>query len=166
MLFSKVLDAKQGNSMYHFSSLWYDSTGYRTKRVFCHWAAEVARIVLEVIGSLHELFRALLIFYLQLHFCEVITIFVERNIYSRPPKSLLLQSLLALVLNPLVVFKWFIECPKASNFSLIHHAQQQKFNLMPFFYLSSFLLLVIAINSFHEYIDEHDLTDFNGMAPL
>ena len=30
MLFPEVLNAKQGNSMYHFSSLWYDSTGYRT----------------------------------------------------------------------------------------------------------------------------------------
>ena len=30
MLFPEVLNAKQGNSMYHFSSLWYDSTGHRT----------------------------------------------------------------------------------------------------------------------------------------
>ena len=30
MLFPEVLNARQGNSMHHFSSLWYDSTGYRT----------------------------------------------------------------------------------------------------------------------------------------
>ena len=30
MLFPEVLNAKQGNSMYHFSSLWCDSTGHRT----------------------------------------------------------------------------------------------------------------------------------------
>ena len=28
MLFPKVLHAKQGSSMCHFSSLWYDSMGY------------------------------------------------------------------------------------------------------------------------------------------
>ena len=30
MLFLEVLNAKQGNCMYNFSSLWYDTTGYRT----------------------------------------------------------------------------------------------------------------------------------------
>ena len=30
MLFPEVLNAKQGNSICHFSSLWFDSTGYRT----------------------------------------------------------------------------------------------------------------------------------------
>ena len=30
MLFPKALNAKQGNGMYHFLSLWYDSTGYQT----------------------------------------------------------------------------------------------------------------------------------------
>ena len=30
MLFPEMMNTKQGNSMYHFSSLWYDSTGYPT----------------------------------------------------------------------------------------------------------------------------------------
>ena len=30
MLFPEVLNAKQGNCMHHFSSLWFDSIGYRT----------------------------------------------------------------------------------------------------------------------------------------
>ena len=29
MLFPEVIYAKQGSSMYHFSSLWYDSAGHR-----------------------------------------------------------------------------------------------------------------------------------------
>ena len=43
MLFPEVLNAKQGNGMYHFSSFWYDSTGYLTPtfRVQCeHSTAE------------------------------------------------------------------------------------------------------------------------------
>ena len=47
VLFPEVLNAMQENSIYHFSSLWYDSTGYRAPTY--RWATEPVSMNIEKI---------------------------------------------------------------------------------------------------------------------
>ena len=67
IVFAEKMNAKQGNSMYHFSSLLYDSTGYWTptycmqKRAFYHWAtaAVVRACEFHVWGNSWKCWRTL-----------------------------------------------------------------------------------------------------------